>query len=265
MEKNFSSVYLICLERGDDINYVVGRNSSLKKARQMAQTAKKRFPNDSVYITIEKSVAEDFEDEEFLTSKRTSKCSCGYGAGECVSRLSCPCNAIAICRQMNMDNDPYQLIINNAASENLDAEVELQIISIKRGMVEVLIPDWRPNETVILTPEEIPSHIMKDLEPGVVLSADINLDSPSVDGLVIRNLDLAYEEEDEPEEELSSSQIPYYSLGWENLTQRELDQDEEYMLDEDNEFALDVDDDDDDEIESVDLSSEDFDENGEQN
>jgi hypothetical protein len=166
---------------------------------------------------------------------------------------------------MNMDNDPYQLIINNAASENLDAEVELQIISIKRGMVEVLIPDWRPNETVILTPEEIPSHIMKDLEPGVVLSADINLDSPSVDGLVIRNLDLAYEEEDEPEEELSSSQIPYYSLGWENLTQRELDQDEEYMLDEDNEFALDVDDDDDDEIESVDLSSEDFDENGEQN
>ena len=248
MANKFKNIFLVCLDYGDDLNHVVARNPSLKKARSAATEAKSRWPDIEVYITVEKILEKNSLDEEFSapgayapTSFNSVKCICGKEEGGCVSNLSCKCPAIAKCKQMKIQLDPFTET-NNHKQELEPAEIN--IISIKRGIIEVVIPDWDPEETIGLSPNEVPREIMQQLEPGVVLEADVNLAANSSEDLTLQNLRLVYESDEEEEEdyddeeeedydygEEEAEQLPFYNYLGTDLTSRtnpKLEEDEDY-------------------------------------
>jgi hypothetical protein len=225
MANKFKNIFLVCLDFGDDLNHVVARNPSLKKARFSAEEAKKRWPDNEVYITVEKVLEQNLDDEEMLpspsgNSNNSQKCICGREKGGCVSNLSCKCSAIAKCKQMNIHLDPF----TTPDKQELEP-TELQIVNIRRGIIEIVIPDWDPEETIGLSPNEIPKDIMPYLEKGVVLEADINLEAGSAEDITIQNLRLVYEDDEEDEDDneeyiQEESELPFYNFMGPQLTGR---------------------------------------------
>jgi len=200
MNNEFKNVFLVCLDYGDDLNHVVSRTPSLKKARHAANLAKERWPDKGVYITVEKLL-----DQNLLEGPQTPPtspgpsgtiCICGANEGGCLSNLSCRCPAIASCKQVPLNMGPYAYGEQTQQMGELDP-AEINIVSIRRGIIEVVIPDWNPEETIGLSPDEIPRDILPQLEPGVILEADINLEAESSEDLSLQNIRLVYEDEEE--------------------------------------------------------------------
>jgi hypothetical protein len=201
MDKNFKSIYLVCLDQQNDMNYVLARNPSLKKARRAAEKAKTQFPEDEVYITVEKVLKENPVmsysglglGPNYTANLGSNKCVCGHKKGGCVSNLSCRCSAISLCKQMDTEESPF-LMLGSSSDDDLE-EVEINIVRVSRNLVEVLIPDWADN-SIGLSANDFPRDVLTNLEPGVVLTARINIDAESENDLVLKDIKLAYEDED---------------------------------------------------------------------
>ena len=206
MPNKFKNIFLVCVDHGDDLNYVLARNPSLKKARQAADEAKNRWPGKQIYISVEKQFEPGIESGQGSSAGHyRGACVCGKGEGACVSNLSCKCNAIAICKQMKVELDPFPMgfgsfTTSQETSPDMES-AELNVVSVRRGIVEVSIPDWDPEETIGLSPNEIPQEIMNFLEPGAVLEAEVNLEAANADQIVIENLRLVYEDDDDEDDE----------------------------------------------------------------
>ena len=236
MDKKFKSIYLVCIDHHNDTNYVLARNPSLRKAREAAQQAKEDFPDKDIYITMEKVLKQN-EDNKlgklyYSANPGSNKCLCGRRKGGCVSDLSCRCSAISLCKQMDAEEDPY-LAISNSQDDDLE-EVEINVIRVSRNLVEVLIPDWADN-SIGLSAGDFPRDVLKQLEPGVVLTAMINIDAESEDDLVLKNIQLAYEDEVE-------DAAPSYTVS--NPYELEDDDDEDYdeLEDDDDEDNYEIED-----------------------
>ena len=221
-------------------------------------------------MNVEKLFDDSSVDESKAPREQiTSKCKCGRDEGDCISNLSCKCPAIAKCKQMKV-YDPFITISTQKVESGLET-TEINVINIRRGIIEVIIPDWDPDETIGLSPNEIPKDVMDELEPGVVLEADVNLNAKSAEDLILDNLRLVYEDEEDGDEEKddhTAGYTPYYSsslsLNPENkLPELSLDEDDE----DDDEDYEDFDDGDDEDFDDEDFDDEEdfLDEESEEN
>lgn len=235
MLEKFRSVYLVCVDMGDDINHVLARNSSLKKARKIAEIAEKKYDS-PIYITMEKITTSNLIKEDSDYSKSISRCICGSNQGGCVGNLNCKCNALAKCK--NVTRDPYRSLVNQSFSPKKElSSATIKVIDVRRGIVEVVIPEWNEDESFGLSSEEIPAEIRSMLEPGLMLSGDVNLDAGSVEELIIENLreflddDKDEDLDDDKEEELEDEEK-------ENIETEEesLDSDDESLDSDDESF-----------------------------
>ena len=110
MDLEFKSNYLVCMERQEDVNFVVARSYSMKKAEELAAVAKKHWPEEEIYISIEKVAVNDplkhlqLETTNSTKGVRNQVCICGKNIGGCIGSLSCKCSAIASCKQVTEDN-----------------------------------------------------------------------------------------------------------------------------------------------------------------
>lgn len=206
MDKKFKSIYLVCIEHKNDMNYVVARNPSLKKARLAVKQAKEQFPNEEIYITVEKILKENPNVTQSLGLGSTyaanlgsNKCVCGYKKGGCVSKLGCRCSAISLCKQLDAEESSYFMLGSDPQLDELE-EVEINIIRISRNLVEVLIPDWADN-SIGLSINEFPRDVLRELEEGLVITAMINIDAESGNDLILRDIKIAYEDEEIDEED----------------------------------------------------------------
>ena len=244
MEKNFKSIYLVCLDQQNDMNYVLARNPSLKKARHAAEKAKTRLPNDEVYITVEKVLKENPSTTHsglglglgagYTANLGSKKCVCGHKKGGCVSNLSCRCSAISLCKQMDTEESPFLMLTSSSLDDDELEEVEINIVRVSRNLVEVLIPDWADN-SIGLSANDFPREVLTSLEPGVVVTAKINIDADSENDLILKDIKLAYEEDElEHNEEFEDDE------GYE-FEDDEDDEDYEFEDDEDDEFEDDED------------------------
>jgi len=244
MNKKFKSIYLVCIEHQNDMNYVVARNPSLKKARLAVKEAKKQFPNEEIYITVEKILKENPSiiqslglGPTYTANLGSSKCVCGYKKGGCVSNLGCSCSAISLCKQMDADESPYLMLSSAPQIDELE-EVEIDIVRISRNLVEVLIPDWADN-SIGLSINEFPRDVLRELAPGVVITAMINIDAESENDLILRDIKIAYEneenyDEDRPDDqELDDGGDDYEFESDEEGDYEFEDEDDDYELDKD--------------------------------
>jgi len=204
MDIEFKSNYLVCIERKEDVNYVVARSYSMKKAEELATVAKSYWPNEEIYISIEKVAVNDplqhlqLESSNNLKRNQNQICICGKNIGGCIGNLSCKCSAIASCKQVTEENPLDYENYGYQKAPTLETAF-VDVISLKRGILEVIIPEWDPDEAIALQQNEVPTTLKKVIQPGIRLLAEINLDANKVADLIFENLRL-YEEEPELEE-----------------------------------------------------------------
>jgi len=231
MELEFKSVFLVCLDMQDDINHVLARSYSMKKADELANIAKQYWKN--IYITVEKMAVnnplKNLQLEETITVKKsTDVCICGKNPGGCIGSLSCKCSAISSCKRVTSENPLDFENYSFQQKPTLETAI-VDVISIKRGIVEVNIPEWDPDEIIGLSLNEIPTNIRKELVAGIQLMADINLNASKTSDLIFENLRI-YEEPavyddfddlDEDQEFMSSDDED--TIGNEKLEEKEKD------------------------------------------
>lgn len=218
MSEKFKCFYLVCLDHGDDINYVVARNPSLKEARGIAEKAKKEWPSQKVYITLEKVPAKnpfgqvtdslrDLDLDYSYTKKKNpvnDRCICGGEYGACVGELSCRCNPLAKCKRVDKVTEkplPFQedTVAPRRRKPKL-SKATLQIEKVYRGVTEVKIPEWAPDEIFGITYEEIPNYLHASLKPGVTFEVLASLDIQNPDDMVIEFVQTNPAEEFDEEE-----------------------------------------------------------------
>jgi hypothetical protein len=210
------------LDFGDDINYVIARNPSLMKARKISSKAKKDWPDKEVYITMEKVVIEpsDDADDGIAINASLELCICGGTYGECVGNLSCKCNALAKCK--NVTRNPLDALSNFSyphTPKNTLTPTLIKVVDIRRGVVEVTIPEWNErwgqDESFGIAPSDLPPAISRQLRPGIDLVGEVNLNIQDLGKLVIEDIKIKedlgefedfdylddFEEIDEPEGE----------------------------------------------------------------
>ena len=213
MDLEFKSVYLVCMERQEDVNYVLARSFSMRKADELGATAKSMWPDEKIYISIEKvAVSDPLGHLQLETSSPSIKknstdvCICGKNPGGCIGSLSCKCSAIASCKRVT-DENPLDFENFNYQKNPVLETAYVDVVSVKRGIFEVVIPEWDPEEVIGLSPNEIPTDLRKKLkaypEGGIRLLAEVNLEANKVADLVFENLRIyeAPEEQEEVEEE----------------------------------------------------------------
>jgi len=213
----FKSIYLVCVEHGDDINYVIGRDESLKEARSIASSARTKWPEREIYITIEKIMDEPqlFEaipnseaipsSEErpqayFKPESATSPaaknpsagreiCICGAERGECIGDLSCRCNSLAKCKNPNFESgNPYGSNVGWGLSKNPQEmhRTLVRVQDLKRGVLEAIIPGWDPHQVIYLNLNELPSEAVSKIKEGYkYFYAKVNLSADDADNLII--------------------------------------------------------------------------------
>lgn len=218
MNLEFKSVFLICIDQGDDVNYVLARSHSMKRAEDLADFAKNYFNNRSIYITVEKiainSPLKDLQNKEFIPEKvknPTDICICGKNPGGCIGSLSCKCNAIANCKRVTEENPLDFENFSYQKKPNLESTL-VEVVNLKRGIVEVVISEWDPEEIIGLSPNEISNDLRKQLVSGLRLIADVNLDAQKVSELILENLRIDHrsseaEEEIDEEDELDEEDL----------------------------------------------------------
>lgn len=213
MSEKFKSFYLVCLDHGDDINYVVARNPSLKEARSIASDAKKKWPEQKVYITLEKVPVEnpfgqiDSLDLEYSYTKKKNpvndRCVCGSEYGECVGELSCRCNPLAKCKRVDKVTEkplPFQedTIAPRRKKPKL-TPATLEVVKVYRGVAEVKIPEWAPDEIFGITYEEIPGNLHSKLKEGNSFQVLASLQVEDPDEMVIEFMQTNPDEDEEDE------------------------------------------------------------------
>ena len=121
-ENSFKCIYLVCVDHSNDINHVIGRNPSLKKARRIASDARSKWPEREIYISVEKILKSPFVQNSTPTQMYTKPveeattaaknpvesdevCICGARKGYCVGNLNCRCNALAKCKNIDLTKD----------------------------------------------------------------------------------------------------------------------------------------------------------------
>jgi len=198
--QKFKTLYIVCIDLQDDINYVVARNPSLRKARKIAKKVENEWPEHEVYISLEKipvlnplgqnnlaNIGLEYEYSKSSYKNPLDRCICGAGYGECVGNLSCKCNPVAKCK--NVTTNPYDSLSNFAFnSKQALTEVDINVLDVRRGVVEVVIPKWDPDESFGVSPNEIPIQIRENIESGITLVGNVNLTAESIEDLVIDDL-----------------------------------------------------------------------------
>ena len=130
----FKCIYLVCIDYKNDINHVIGRNPSLKKARKIASDARTKWPDKDIYISVEKilenpMITDSVRDMglEYSYPKSVAVatsaasvsrnpgaiCICGKQTGECVGELDCRCNALAKCKNIDLTKIILKNLIQN--------------------------------------------------------------------------------------------------------------------------------------------------------
>ena len=186
----FKRFYLVCLDHGDDINYVVARNPSLGEAETAAEEARKNWPGKDVYITVEKIPVNNplnmGLNYSYTKPNPASVCLCGRQSGECVGNLHCKCNPLANCKRVDqheinpMDYESQYLRKNPKLSP-----ATMEIISVKR-VIEVKIPEWS-DEIFGLPPSDLSPDVRQEIKPGSILQISVNLDASQAEDLIIQN------------------------------------------------------------------------------
>jgi hypothetical protein len=94
---------------------------------------------------------------------------------------------------MDTEESPFMMLGGASSAEEFE-EVEINIVRVSRNLVEVLIPDWADN-SIGLSANDFPRDVLTSLEPGVVLTARINIDAESENDLVLKDIKLVYEDD----------------------------------------------------------------------
>jgi len=147
MRHDFKTEFLVCLDLSQDVNYVVGRAPNMEGARDLARKARTIFPDDKVYITKEMVLRQSLgqlspsvfrqkvvaANPETKIGVKSTKCKCGKRAGQCVGRLGCQCNPIAMCKKADkwetnpLDDGPGDL----DESDNDDDDDEMEDFDVE--------------------------------------------------------------------------------------------------------------------------------------
>lgn len=236
MNLEFKSVFLICIDYGDDTNYVLAKSFSMRKAEYLVDVAKNYFKNNSIYITIEKlainSPLKDVQEKDLSERVKnpTNICICGKNPGGCIGSLSCKCNAIANCKRVT-DENPLDFENYSYQKKPELESTSVEVVNLKRGIVEVIIPEWDPEEIIGLSPNEIGGDLRKSLSPGLRLIADVNLDASKVSDLILENLRIDTDNQIEKED---SNLEENYDLeddtgDSEDLDDEEIDEDKDHL------------------------------------
>lgn len=189
----FERNYLICLDYGDDINYVVGRHSELEMAKSLADKARRQWPGRDVYITVEKvprgaPLVQDNLSElglDFEYSQNPT-CTCGKTSGACIGQLSCRCNALALCKRVEEEINPMDYEKHHGFKKPPLQETDIEVISIRR-VVQVRIPAW-DDGPFGLPLSDFEPYIRTQLREGMHLRARVNLDAERVEDLIIEDI-----------------------------------------------------------------------------
>lgn len=104
MSAQFDTYYLICIDHGDDINYVLHRTMDLVEARTEVKRFQKANPKHDIYLTMEKVAS-----KKAVAAKNPVECNCGYGVGQCIGFLSCRCEQLASCKRVDQKNPLSQI------------------------------------------------------------------------------------------------------------------------------------------------------------
>lgn len=102
MRPHFETNYLVCVDHGDDINYVLYRTTDIDDARTAAKNLRTQWPGQEIYLTVEK-VAISGKAKK-IAEKNPVECKCGYGPGRCVGFLSCTCGNLDVCKRVDRGN-----------------------------------------------------------------------------------------------------------------------------------------------------------------
>jgi len=212
----FKCIYLICVDHNNDVNHVIGRNPSLKRARTLASNARTKWPDKDIYISVEKilenpmisendslpELSQPYPMEEEDTTSDTEElrnpeaiCICGKLSGECVGLLDCRCNALAKCKNLDFNRDnPFDTNPGWGLSSELPKNMYRTLIRVegfRRGIIDTVIPGWDPEQTVSISANELPSEALAKIKEGYkYFYAKVNLDAENVDDLVIEFLEM---------------------------------------------------------------------------
>lgn len=180
----FDCYYLVCLDYGDDINYVVARNPDLSIAESIAKDARGKWPGKEVYITVEKVPRIN------PLSLDEKTCVCGKASGECIGQLSCRCNALSLCKRIEDEVDPMDYEKHHGFRKPLLTNVAIYVVDIQR-VINVQIPEWDDEKVFGLPPNEFDEYTLAQLRPGTRLHAKVNLSANDVNDLIIEDIILA--------------------------------------------------------------------------
>jgi len=105
--RDFDTKYLICIDCDKDTNYVVASCTSKGRAREKAKLARKKWPDQEVYITLEKVYRyPDLSDDVMI-------CVCGGEIGGCVGNLRCRCSAVSLCKKVDREGEQFTNLEQN--------------------------------------------------------------------------------------------------------------------------------------------------------
>jgi len=183
----FECHYLVCLDYGDDINYVVARNPDLAVAESIANEARDKWPGKEVYITVEKIPRINPLSEDVIGGKI---CICGKTSGSCIGQLSCRCNALAICKRIEDDVDPMDYEKHHGFRKPMLTEVDIYVVDVKR-VINIRIPAWDDRTVFGLPPSDFDEYTLAQLRPGTRLRARVSLNADDVNDLLIEDIELA--------------------------------------------------------------------------
>jgi len=107
MSAQFETHYLVCIDQGDDINYVLHRTTDITEAREEVKIYQKSNPGQTIYLTMEKVAS-----KKSIAAKNPTKCGCGYGVGQCIGFLSCKCEQLSMCKKVDRNNPLGQIDID---------------------------------------------------------------------------------------------------------------------------------------------------------
>lgn len=181
---NYRETYLICLDKGDDVNFVVARTTCPDQAQELAQQANRHWIED-VYITVERAPLKNPLEQK--TRKPKDSCICGESYGRCIGDLSCKCGPLATCKRSDKSDIDYtdSWCQEKRALPALE-DATLVVVSAKRGLVEVRIPEWRAEENFGLSPDEVPTELRDNIYSGSKLDIKTNLDAEEAEDLIIK-------------------------------------------------------------------------------
>ena len=211
----FKCIYLVCIDHNNDINHVIARNPSLKKARNIASQARAKWPEKDIYISIEKTLQNPFEGESsasdspatyqeggFQTSlsardlsSKSEICICGKRPGDCVGNLSCRCNALAKCKNLDFSKqNPLEQAYSWGLTTQPPEKLHRTLISVeglRRGILSIRIPGWDPHQTISISANELPSEALNEIRQGSEhFLAKVNLGAENVDDLIIEFVEI---------------------------------------------------------------------------